>query len=251
MTQVVHNVSPAVVRERIYASPEEIAAFCRARHIRWLALFGSVLRDDFRDDSDIDVLVEFVPEQPVTFFDLNAMEEELSRLFGVRKIDFVTLAALYWRMRDRTLRSMVVLYGDGPEIPRAAGPEIPTTKDDRVYVGIMWDMARTMRDAVCGKTRAEYDADTMLRYALAGSLRRFSARSVQVSEAFRAAHAEIAWHTTDRMYCVVSEDGIAINEGMLWEIAACEMPTLIPVLECMLPSGMRYPPNEPSRDVNG
>jgi uncharacterized protein len=251
MAQGVHKVSPAVVRERIHASPEEIAAFCRAHHIRWLALFGSVLRDDFREDSDVDVLVEFIPEHPVTLFDLREMEEELSRLFTGRNVDLVTRAALYWRMRDRVLRNMLVLYGDAPEIPDPEAPEIPTPKDDRVYVGIMWDMARTMRDTVCGKTRAEYDADEMLRYTLAGALRRFSARSAQVSQSFRATHTEIAWGKTDTMYRAVSEDGIAINEGILWEIATCEMPALISLLERILPPELRYPPEKPSRGMNG
>lgn len=235
MAQVVHKVSPAVVRGRIHASPEEIAAFCRAHHIQWLALFGSVLRDDFRDDSDIDVLIELNPEHPATFFDLHDMKEKLSRLFGGREVEIVTRAALYWRMRDRILRSMIVLHGDAPEIPDAAASDLSTPKDDRVYVGIMWDMARTMHDAVCGKTRAQYAADTMLRHALAEALRRLSARSVQVSDVFRAAHREVAWDETDAMYRAISEDSIAIDEGILWDIAARAMPALIPLLENLLP----------------
>ena len=113
MAQVVHKVHPAVVRERIHASPEQIAAFCRAHHIRWLALFGSVLRDDFSGESDIDVLVEFEPEQPVTFFDLHAMEEELSGLFSGRKIDLVTAASLHRLIRARVLSLAEVQYAEG------------------------------------------------------------------------------------------------------------------------------------------
>jgi len=112
MAQVVHKVSPAVVQERIHAAPEEIAAFCRAHHIRWLALFGSVLRDDFTDDSDIDVFVEFVPEHPVTFLDLHAMEEGLSRLFGGRKVDLVTAASLHRLIRARVLPLAEVQYAE-------------------------------------------------------------------------------------------------------------------------------------------
>jgi predicted nucleotidyltransferase/uncharacterized protein with HEPN domain len=244
MAQTAHKIDPTAVRERIHAGLEAIAAFCRAYHIRWVALFGSVLRDDFRDDSDIDVLVEFDPEHPVTYFELHAMEEERSCLFGGRKADFVTRAALYWRMRDRILRSMIVLHGDAPEIPEAIVPEISTAKDDRVYVGIMWDMARMMRDAARGKERADYEAEKILRSGLAGALRRFSARSAQVSQMFREAHAEIAWEKTDALYRSVSEDGIAVNEGMLREIVTGEIPALIPMLEQILPLGMRYPPDE-------
>jgi len=113
MAQIVHKVSPAVVRERIRASPEEIADFCRAHHIRWLALFGSVLRDDFRADSDIDVLVEFVPERPVTFIDLHEMEERLSRLFDGRRIDLVTPSSLHRLIRPRVLPFAEVQFAEG------------------------------------------------------------------------------------------------------------------------------------------
>ena len=61
---------------------ERIARFCRERHVRKLSLFGSVLRTDFRPDSDVDVLVEFEPEHGPGFIRLHAIEEELSQLIG-------------------------------------------------------------------------------------------------------------------------------------------------------------------------
>jgi len=67
---------------------DAIADFCRRHHIRKLSLFGSVLRDDFRADSDVDVLVEFEPGHAVGFVIIN-MEEELSRLFGGHRVDIV------------------------------------------------------------------------------------------------------------------------------------------------------------------
>ena len=100
------------VRDQRCASPEEIAAFCRVHHIRWLALFGSVLRDDFRDDSDVDVLVEFIPEYPITFFDLHEMEEILSRLFAGRRIDLVTVGSLHRLIRGRVLPLAEVQYAE-------------------------------------------------------------------------------------------------------------------------------------------
>jgi len=51
------------IRPNLDVSLDEISDFCRLYHIRWLALFGSVLRDDFTDERDIDVLVEFAPDQ--------------------------------------------------------------------------------------------------------------------------------------------------------------------------------------------
>ena len=75
-------------RAKIDVPRERIAEFCRRHHIRRLALFGSVLRDDFRPDSDVDVLVEFEPGHVpgLAFFD---MEAELSAILG-RKVDLNT-----------------------------------------------------------------------------------------------------------------------------------------------------------------
>lgn len=68
---------------------EKIAEFCRKWKIREFSLFGSVLREDFSDDSDIDVLVTFAGDARHTLFDLVDMEDELRELFG-RQVDLVS-----------------------------------------------------------------------------------------------------------------------------------------------------------------
>lgn len=73
-----------------YSSRQRIAEFCERHHIRKLALFGSVLREDFRPDSDVDVLVVFEPGHVPGFFRLFDLEEELSAIFGGRKVDLRT-----------------------------------------------------------------------------------------------------------------------------------------------------------------
>ena len=89
--------------------PGTLAEFCRRHHIRRLALFGSVLRRDFRPSSDVDVLVEFEPGHTpgLAFFE---MEEELSRLFG-RKVDLSTPQFLSPRFRNRVRLEAEVLFG--------------------------------------------------------------------------------------------------------------------------------------------
>lgn len=113
MAQVAHNGDSATVQARIRASSGEIAVFCQEHHLRWLALFGSVLRDDFADGSDSDVLVEFAPAVPVTFFDLHDMETALSRMFGGRKIDLVTRESLHQRIRARVLPLVEAIHAEG------------------------------------------------------------------------------------------------------------------------------------------
>ena len=88
---------------------QQIADFCRRHHIRKLALFGSILRPDFRPDSDIDVLVDFEPDcvPGLAFF---TMQEELSVLLG-RKVDLNTPADLSRYYRDKVLDEAETLYG--------------------------------------------------------------------------------------------------------------------------------------------
>ena len=69
---------------------DKIATFCRSNFIRKLSLFGSVLRDDFRSDSDIDILVEFETGHTPDLFEFMRMERELTTMAGGRKVDLRT-----------------------------------------------------------------------------------------------------------------------------------------------------------------
>jgi predicted nucleotidyltransferase len=84
---------------------QELAEFCRRNGIRKLALFGSVLTPHFTDASDIDVLVEFEPTARVGYLRMAALEQELSDLFGGRKIDLRTPAELSRYFRDDVMRT--------------------------------------------------------------------------------------------------------------------------------------------------
>ena len=86
----------------------KIASFCRKNHIRRLALFGSVLRDDFRPDSDVDVLVEFEPGcvPGLAFF---RMQNEMSEIIG-QKVDLNTAEDLSKYFRDEVLAEAEVQY---------------------------------------------------------------------------------------------------------------------------------------------
>ena len=89
-------------------SKEKIAEFCHKHHIRKLALFGSVLREDFRFESDVDVLVEFEPGHVpgLAFF---SMEEELSEILG-HKVELHTPQFLSRYFRDRVMADAEIQY---------------------------------------------------------------------------------------------------------------------------------------------
>jgi predicted nucleotidyltransferase len=94
---------------RIQIDREQVAAFCRRHQVRRLALFGSVLRDDFRPDSDVDVLVDFAPEARAGLFEMARMEAELEELIG-RKVDLRTPAELSRYFRDEVVAGAEVQY---------------------------------------------------------------------------------------------------------------------------------------------
>jgi hypothetical protein len=90
---------------------DEINDFCRRHHIRELALFGSVLRDDFGPDSDVDVLVEFEPgaDERLTLLDLAGMQLDLSNLLQCN-VDLVLRDGLKPLIRDEVLSTLEVIY---------------------------------------------------------------------------------------------------------------------------------------------
>jgi hypothetical protein len=88
---------------------QAVVAFCERNHVRKLSLFGSVLTDRFRDESDIDMLVEFQPGHVPGLIELAGMEIELSDVIG-RKVDLRTPGELSRHFRDKVVASAVPQY---------------------------------------------------------------------------------------------------------------------------------------------
>jgi predicted nucleotidyltransferase len=97
-----------VITDVIGLTPQQIEAFCQKHHIRSLAFFGSVVREDFGPHSDVDVLVNFEPDH-VPGFDFFLIEAELSRLIG-RKVDLQTVHFLSREIRQSALSEAVITY---------------------------------------------------------------------------------------------------------------------------------------------
>lgn len=96
---------------RTEGSSEAIAVFCRQHHIRQLSFFGSILGPEYREESDVDVLVEFEPGHTpgLAFF---AMQEELSHILG-RPVDLHTPEFLSRYFREQVVAEAEVQYAQG------------------------------------------------------------------------------------------------------------------------------------------
>jgi uncharacterized protein len=101
-----------VKRTQIKIPKKKIEEFCKKHHIHKLSFFGSVLRDDFRSDSDVDVLVEFDPNHIPGLIRLAGMEFELSEILG-RTVDIRTAQDLSRYFRQEVLHSAEVQYAEG------------------------------------------------------------------------------------------------------------------------------------------
>jgi hypothetical protein len=97
------------IRGNIEFDEQQVADFCRTWKVIELSLFGSVLRDDFRPDSDVDVLVVFAPDAPWSYWDWGSMTEQLEAIF-CRRVDLVEKRSLvnpYRRHRILTTRRII------------------------------------------------------------------------------------------------------------------------------------------------
>jgi len=96
-------------RVKIKVPKQELADFCRRYHVQKLALFGSVLGNNFRADSDVDVLVSFQPNAKIGFITFSRMQRELAELFN-RPVDLVPMDGLKPVIRDLVLSNIEEVY---------------------------------------------------------------------------------------------------------------------------------------------
>ena len=106
----------------------ELEQFCRDNGIRWFAIYGSALRDDFGPESDINVLVDFMPDRIPGLLGVVRMEIALSGLFGGRKVDLRTPNGLSRYFRQDVLDTAETHYGHR-EQASLGSPEAPTASE--------------------------------------------------------------------------------------------------------------------------
>ena len=96
-------------RVKIKVPKKELANFCRRYHVQRLALFGSVLGNNFRADSDVDVLVSFQPDAKIGFITFSRMQRELAEFFN-RQVDLIPMDGLKPIIRDFVLSNIEEVY---------------------------------------------------------------------------------------------------------------------------------------------
>jgi predicted nucleotidyltransferase len=147
------------VASRLPIDPQAVAAFCRRHHVRRLALFGSVLRDDFTPESDVDVLVEFEPGC-VPGLRFLSMEVELSTILG-RKVDLHTPGFLSRYFRDKVLEEAETQYVADDDALDEVDPFVGMADDERARLHA--SLQRAEEEIAAGRSTPAEDLVRELR----------------------------------------------------------------------------------------
>jgi predicted nucleotidyltransferase len=166
-----------VAEPKIQVPLEHIQAFCDKWKVTEFALFGSVLRDDFGPDSDVDVVVSFKPAAGWSLWDLVDMESDLEAIYG-RGADLIEKEGLKNPFADTKSSPP-----DGCSMPR-----------EQSDASFLWDMltaARAVASFVAGRTFEQYERDLLLRSAVERQIEIIGEAARRITRAFRDQHPEI------------------------------------------------------------
>jgi len=202
--------------------PNKIADFCQRWHVAELALFGSVLRDDFRPDSDVDVLVTFEPEKSPGLLGFVRMKSELGDLFG-REVDLLTKKSIEashnWIRRKNILGTAQVIF--------------PMYRDEASLLDIV-KAARNILEFAQGKGKDDLSADTQTQSAILYQIIVVGEATKRLSSSFRSQHPEVFWKDIAGMRDVVAHQYDRIDIEILWRVIQQDVPELLSSLEAML-----------------
>ena len=231
---------------KIEISRDAIAAFCQRNHIRRMAFFGSVLRDDFGPESDVDVLVEFEPGRTPGFAFID-MQDQLSAILG-READMHTFEAIEskqnWLLRAEIVGSAEMLYERGPEYeswPQEGCDKSLKTggkrRDDRVSLLDMLIYARKAVDSFGEVSREDLEGDWIKELALTRAVEVIGEAANRVSPTTRERHPEISWSQIIGTRNLLAHAYDAVDLDKLCDIVQNHLPPLVSQLEAIVGEG--------------
>lgn len=227
-----------ILSERLGVTQAEIEQFCQRWQIAEFALFGSVLRDDFRVDSDVDVLVVFDP----------AVKPGLSQWLDTQ----AALEALFGRAVDLTEKLMVQNPFSKAEIERthrivypperanlAEAIEVDLQMTDEARTGAallaMVESMEAIQEFLIGRTYDDYASDRMLRRAIERELEIVGEAANRVPKAFQAAHSEIDWGQSVGLRNVIIHRYDQVEDERMWDVITTQVPKLLAQVKPLLP----------------
>ena len=210
-----------MTQARIDPPKEEIAKFCKKWGVSEFSFFGSVLTDDFRPDSDIDVLVTFAEDSKHTLFDLVHMEDELKQIFG-REVDLLTRRGV--EQSRNYIRRKSILSSLEQAISR-----------DMAHLLDILLAAKDARDFTAGLDKAAFFSDRKCQYAVTYCLEVIGRAVKRLSDECQSTYPDIPWSVMVRMRDLhIPADG-NVNLNEVWDAVQDDTPILISGLERIVP----------------
>jgi uncharacterized protein with HEPN domain/predicted nucleotidyltransferase len=210
-----------MTQARIDLPKEEIAEFCKKWGVSEFSFFGSVLTDDFRPDSDIDVLVAFEEDSKHTLFDLVHMEDELKQMFG-REVDLLTRRGV--EQSRNYIRRKSILSPLGQPISH-----------DMAYLLDILLAAKDARDFTAGLDKAAFLSDRKCQYAVTYCLEVIGEAVKRLSDDSQRKYQDIPWSAIEQVrdLHIPADDKVNLNE--VWDAVQDDAPVLISRLERIVP----------------
>ena len=210
-----------MTRAQIDLPKEEIAEFCKKWGVSGFSFFGSVLTDDFRPDSDIDVLVTFEDDAKHTLFDLVHMQDELKQIFG-REVDLLTRRGVE-QSRNYIRRKSIL-----------SSLEQPISRDMAYLLDILL-AAKDVRDFTTGLDKAAFLSDLKCQYAVTYCLEVIGETVKRLSDESQRKYPDIPWSAMAQMrdLYIPADDRVNLNE--VWDAVQHDTPVLISGLERIIP----------------
>ena len=210
-----------MTRAQIDLPKEEIAEFCKKWGVSGFSFFGSVLTDDFRPDSDIDVLVTFEEDLKHTLFDLVHMGDELKKMFG-REVDLLTRRGVE-QSRNYIRRKSIL-----------SPLEQPISRDMTYLLDILL-AAKDARDFTVCLDKDAFLSDRKCQCAVTCCLEVVAEAVKRLSDDSQRKYPDIPWSAMERVrdLHIPADDKVNLNE--VWDTVQDDAPVLISKLERIVP----------------
>lgn len=229
----------SVLSGRRRASQAEIVDFCDRWHVEELSLFGSVIRNDFRPNSDIDVLVVFDPSVKRGLFDQMEAKQALAALFG-RKVDLTEKRLLKNPFsKVEILQTCRIIYP-----PERANFTAFIRADERMTDDIrnnaalldMLDSMRSLQEFIQNRTFEDYLEDRFLRKVVERELEIVGEAANRLMPAFQSAHSELDWGSVVGLRNAIVHQYDELDHENIWAIATTKVPQLLEQVQPLLQS---------------
>ena len=216
----INNLELRIANRHIAIPEETIRTFCKKWKIQSFSFYGSIMRDDFRPDSDIDVMIEFSPGDRTSVLDMGAMQEELEALFS-RNVDLVERKLI--EQSENYIRRKGILSGKPPVLRQMS------------YLLDMLISARHIQKITENSSAEMFESDEILFHAISYNCRWLAVSAQRVDAPTRRKYPDIPWDILMKMYDSFEADFCRPDRELIREIAWEVVPAIIPVLSAIIP----------------